>query len=243
MRDYEEQSEFERKRRVLREELAVVTNRLLELENRNLSTSSNTAVHSSSLLGVHTHSAPSASLNLAVLSGTSSNTNSISTLGYTGLANQLGGAPPGRTAPTGSSTFYDKDSIQFYAMDKRTAEKRIKEQQGFRRACDHDRKQTLLGNEHLDFDAQYIMRKLVSYGQRLTNLTLSAGGTLTDHDFEETWNPCRKLCEEAVYTLPIIKQIDKFALLLNWQVEFRDYTALSLDHFAKEDILTNRTEH
>ena len=58
LRDYEEQSEFEEKRKALREELAVVTNRLLELENGNIPTSSNAEVHSSSPSGVHTLSPP-----------------------------------------------------------------------------------------------------------------------------------------------------------------------------------------
>ena len=130
LRDFEEQSEFERKRKALRDELACVTNRLFDLESNNRSTPSNVEVNSSTFSGVQTQLTPSASLNPAVLSGTSSITNSISTLGYTGLANQLGGAPPGRTAPTGSSTFYDKDSIQYYAMDKRTAEKESKNSKG-----------------------------------------------------------------------------------------------------------------
>ena len=90
LRDFEEQSEFERKRKALRDELACVTKRLLDLENNNWSTSSNVEVNSSSVSGVQTQLTPSASLNPAVLSGTSSITYSISTLGYTGLANQLG---------------------------------------------------------------------------------------------------------------------------------------------------------
>jgi hypothetical protein len=90
-----------------------------------------------------------------------------------------------------------------------------------------------LGNELLDFDADYIRKKFISYGQRLSSLTISAGDTMSKLDFEETWNPCKKLCEEVIYTLPVIRSLDKFEMLLNWQFEFRNYNSLSLDHFSK----------
>jgi len=132
-------------------------------------------------------------LTTAFSSGTTANINSISTLGYTGLSNQVGGAPPGKAAPSGSATLYDKDGIPYHAMDKKTAEKRIRNQQGFRRACDHDRKLTLLENEPLVFDAEYIRKKFISYGQLLSSSTISAGDTMSKLDFEQTWNQ-RKKC-------------------------------------------------
>ena len=119
------------------EELTLVTNRFRDFKN-SLSYSSNVVSYSSSSSGAHTQLDPPEILTTAFSSGTTANINSISTLGYTGLSNQVGGAPPGKAAPSGSATLYDKDGIPYHAMDKKKAEKRIRNQQGFRRACDHD---------------------------------------------------------------------------------------------------------
>jgi hypothetical protein len=63
----------------------------------------------------------------------------------------LGAAPPEKAAPIGTMTFYDKDNIAYYAMEKRTAESKIRDQLGLRRALDSDRKQTFLWNEFSEF--------------------------------------------------------------------------------------------
>ena len=83
-------------------------------------------------------------------------------------------------------TFYDKDNIPYYAMEKRTAEIKIRDQLGLRRALDSERKLTFLGNEFLEFKAQFILDKIISYGQRLSSLTMSAGDSLEAIDYEPT---------------------------------------------------------
>ena len=52
-------------------------------------------------------------------------------------------------------------------------------------------------------------------------------------DYEPTWSSCRKIFEEAIYTLPVFKNIETFELLLNWKFAYRCYTTLSLYHFCK----------
>jgi len=113
LREFEEQTEIERKQRILSEELTLVTNRFRDFKN-SLSYSSNVVSYSSSSSGAHTQLDPPEILTTAFSSGTTANINSISTLGYTGLSNQVGGAPPGKAAPSGSATLYDKDGIPYH---------------------------------------------------------------------------------------------------------------------------------
>ena len=244
LREFEDQAELARKRTALREELALITQKLFDLENSvNLPVLAPLEVYSSSSNGVNTfrtiqdeRTIPLETEN-SVAPGMSIHTQLNSTptriLGHTGLSNQLGGAPPEKAAPTGTVTFYDKDNIPYYTMEKRTAEIKIRDQLGLRRALDSERKLTFLGNELLEFKAQFILDKLISYGLRMLSLTMSAGDSLEAKDYEPTWNSCRKICEEAIYSLPVFQQIEKLERLLNWKFSFRCYTDLSLYHFCK----------
>jgi hypothetical protein len=154
-------------------------------------------------------------------------------LSVQGSRGSVGVAP---TAKTGT-LFLNDDGIEFFAMDKKSAAEKIRKCLPFGRALDLERKKLLLGDEGIEYNQKTIKDKLIGFSSRTKADLMSTGADTSKFTIAPTWLSTKKLTDDAILNLPILKNLEKFDLLLRFQFAFRDYTVISLDDFVKGGFL------
>ena len=150
-----------------------------------------------------------------------------------GPRGSVGVAPPAKTG----TLFVNDDNIEFFAMDKKSAAVKIRKCLPLGRALDLERKKLLLGDEGIEYDQKAIKDKLIGFSARTKADLMSTGADTSKYTIAPTWLSTKKLTDEAILNLPILKNLEKFDLLLRLQFAFRDYSVLSLDDFVKGNYL------
>ena len=140
------------------------------------------------------------------------------------------------TTKTGT-LFVNDDGIEFFAMDKKSAAEKIRKCLPLGRALDMERKKLLLGDEGIEYNQKTIKDKLIGFSSRTKADLMSTGADTSKYTIAPTWLSTKKLTDEAILNLPILKNLEKFDLLLRLQFSFRDYTIISLDDFVRGSFL------